>query len=191
MATQLEISKFLQSVEAKAFKRAYFSTKDEEAALDIVQDSMMKLVEKYQKQPIDEFPMLFTRILQNTTLDWFRRRKTQNTWISLFSDLLSSNPDENGSQDSDPLEFIDFLPENSLSQAGDNQLERKQLIEILENEVSKLPTRQREAFLMRYWDELDISETAKMMGCSEGSVKTHCSRAAATLAKAIKKHKVR
>ena len=66
-------------------------------------------------------------------------------------------------------------------------MERKQLIEIMETEISKLPSRQREAFLVRYWDDLGISETAKLMACSEGSVNTHCSRAAATLAKALKK----
>jgi RNA polymerase sigma-70 factor (ECF subfamily) len=70
---------------------------------------------------------------------------------------------------------------------GSAQLERKQLIEMLEIAVSKLPSRQREAFLMRYWDDLDISETAKLMGCSEGSVKTHCSRAASALVESLKK----
>ena len=85
MASEKELSDFLKEVEAKSFKRTVFATRDEEAALDIVQESMMKLAEKYGQQDISEIPLIFTRILQNTTLDWFRRQKTQNTWVSLFS----------------------------------------------------------------------------------------------------------
>ena len=188
MASEKELSDFLKSVETKAFKRTVFSTRDEEAALDIVQDSMIKLAEKYGQQPAQELPLLFTRILQNTTLDWFRRQKTQNTWVSLFSSLKGAGNDHFEESDGqDPLEFIESNSENIGSASGDTQLERKQMAKILENEISKLPLRQREAFLMRYWDELDISETAKLMGCSEGSVKTHCSRAASSLEKALKK----
>ncbi len=188
MASEKELSDFLKSVETKAFKRTVFSTRDEDAALDIVQDSMIKLAEKYGQQPANELPLLFTRILQNTTLDWFRRQKTQNTWVSLFSSLKGGkNESFDDAESQDPLEFLESETENLGSDSGDTQLERKQMAKILENEISKLPARQREAFLMRYWDELDISETAKLMGCSEGSVKTHCSRAAASLEKSLKK----
>ncbi len=75
MASAKELSDFLKGVEAKSFKRTVFSTRDEEAALDIVQDSMMKLAEKYGDRDAAELPLIFTRILQNTTLDWFRRQK--------------------------------------------------------------------------------------------------------------------
>lgn len=188
MASAKELSDFLQGVQAKSFKRTVFATRDEEAALDIVQDSMMKLAEKYSHHDPAEFPLLFTRILQNTTLDWFRRQKTQNTWISLFSSLRGGSKDNFDEFDqSDPLEFIESIEENMNSVEGSAQLERKQLIEMLEIAVSKLPSRQREAFIMRYWDDLDISETAKLMGCSEGSVKTHCSRAATALVESLKK----
>ncbi len=188
MASAKELSDFLQGVQAKSFKRTVFATRDEEAALDIVQDSMMKLAEKYSGHEVNELPLLFTRILQNTTLDWFRRQKTQNTWISLFSALKGGSKDSfDESEQSDPLDFLESNQENTGSEGGETQLERKQLIEMLEIAVSKLPSRQREAFLMRYWDDLDISETAKLMGCSEGSVKTHCSRAASSLAEALKK----
>jgi RNA polymerase sigma-70 factor (ECF subfamily) len=185
MASDKELADFLKSVEAKAFKRTVFSTRDEEAALDIVQDSMLKLSEKYGHLGMDELGPLFTRILQNTTLDWFRRQKTQNTWVSLFS-ALRPHGGENDENDSDPLDFIESNVEDTAFEDGLKHLERQEMVEILENEISKLPARQREAFLMRYWDELDIAETAKLMGCSEGSVKTHCSRAAAALAKAFK-----
>ncbi len=188
MASSKELSDFLQSVEAKSFKRTVFATRDEEAALDIVQESMMKLAEKYGDHYISELPLIFTRILQNTTLDWFRRQKTQNTWVSLFSSLKGGGRDNlDDSEYSDPLEFIESNEENLGFESGESVLERQQLIKIIESEISKLPARQREAFLMRYWDDLGISETAKIMACSEGSVKTHCSRACITLAKALKK----
>ena len=150
MATEKELSDFLKEVEAKSFKRTVFATRDEEAALDIVQESMMKLAEKYGQQDISEIPLIFTRILQNTTLDWFRRQKTQNTWVSLFSALKGSNKDSGDeSEYSDPLEFIESKEENLGFEDGSSILERKQLIEIMETEISKLPARQREAFLMR------------------------------------------
>ncbi len=188
MASSKELSDFLQSIEAKSFKRTVFATRDEEAALDIVQESMMKLAEKYGDHDLSEFPLIFTRILQNTTLDWFRRQKTQNTWVSLFSSLKGGGRDNlDDSEYSDPLEFIESNEENHGFESGESVLERQELIKLLESEISKLPARQREAFLMRYWDDLGISETAKIMACSEGSVKTHCSRACITLAKALKK----
>ena len=79
LATEQELSDFLKSVEKRAFKRSVYHVRDEEAALDIVQDSMMKLAQHYGDKPAAELPMLFQRILSNTTLDWFRRRKTSRT----------------------------------------------------------------------------------------------------------------
>jgi RNA polymerase sigma-70 factor (ECF subfamily) len=106
----------------------------------------------------------------------------------LFSSLKGGGRDNlDESEYSDPLEFIESNEENLGFESGESLLERQQLIKIIESEISKLPARQREAFLMRYWDDLGISETAKIMACSEGSVKTHCSRASITLAKALKK----
>jgi RNA polymerase sigma-70 factor (ECF subfamily) len=170
----------LEGVERKAFKQAMFAVRDEEAALDIVQDAMLKLAEKYGHRPASELPLLFHRIMQNAIRDWFRRQKVRSLWITLFSSLGGSRED-----DEDPL---DTLPASDASaeETPSAQLERSQVIEIIEQELSKLPPRQREAFVMRYWDELDVAETAKAMGCSEGSVKTHCSRAAHALATALK-----
>jgi RNA polymerase sigma-70 factor (ECF subfamily) len=90
------------------------------------------------------------------------------------------------SDDFDPLESLSAPDDSEIHQDGAHQLERSQLLQALESEISKLPARQREAFLMRYWDELSITETALAMSCSEGSVKTHCSRATQALAKALK-----
>ena len=183
MASAQELSDFLSSVEQRAFKQAVYAVRDDDAALDIVQDAMIKLAEKYGDRPVAELPPVFTRILQNRIHDWFRRQKVRNTWVTLFSNR-GKKSDE--SDDFDPLESLSAPDDSEDHQDGEQKLEKAQLLQALESEISKLPVRQREAFLMRYWDELSITETAQAMNCSEGSVKTHCSRAAQTLAKALK-----
>ncbi len=183
MASPQELSDFLSSVEQRAFKQAVYAVRDDDAALDIVQDAMIKLAEKYGDRPAAELPLVFTRILQNRIHDWFRRQKVRNTWVTLFSNM-GKKSDEN--DDFDPLESLSAPDDSEIHQDGAHQLERSQLLQALESEISKLPARQREAFLMRYWDELSITETALAMSCSEGSVKTHCSRATQALAKALK-----
>ncbi len=155
--------------------------RDDEAALDIVQDAMLKLAEKYGDKPAGELPMLFQRILQNTIRDFYRRQKVRSLWTTLLS-AFSPSDDE----DADPLETLE-VEQGSYSPATPHaSLEQSQMLEIIEKEVQKLPPRQREAFLMRYWEDMDIAETAAAMGCSEGSVKTHCSRATHSLAAALK-----
>ncbi len=183
MASAQELSDFLSSVEQRAFKQAVYAVRDDDAALDIVQDAMIKLAEKYGDRPAAELPLVFTRILQNRIHDWFRRQKVRNTWVTLFSNM-GKKADENN--DFDPLESLSAPDDSEIHQDGAQKLEKSQLLQALESEISKLPVRQREAFLMRYWDELSITETALAMSCSEGSVKTHCSRATQTLAKALK-----
>jgi RNA polymerase sigma-70 factor (ECF subfamily) len=157
--------------------------REEQAALDVVQDAMLRLAEKYGDRPAAELPMLFQRILQNAIRDWFRRQKVRSTWVSLFSSLL---PGRGLDEDEDPLETLAASGESNREAAPVDRLEQSQLVEIIEQELAKLPERQREAFVMRYWEELDVAETARVMGCSEGSVKTHCSRAAHALAIALK-----
>lgn len=183
MASPQELSDFLSSVEQRAFKQAVYAVRDDDAALDIVQDAMIKLAEKYGDRPAAELPLVFTRILQNRIHDWFRRQKVRNAWVTLFSNM-GKKSDEN--DDFDPLESLSAPDDSEIHQDGAQKLEQSQLLLALETEISKLPARQREAFLMRYWDELSITETALAMRCSEGSVKTHCSRATQALAKALK-----
>ncbi len=183
MASAQELSDFLSGIEQRAFKQAVYAVRDDDAALDIVQDAMIKLAEKYGDRPAAELPLVFTRILQNRIHDWFRRQKVRNTWVTLFSNMVKKS-DEN--DDFDPLESLSAPDDSEIHQDGAYKLEQSQLLQALESEISKLPVRQREAFLMRYWDELSITETAKAMSCSEGSVKTHCSRATQALAKALK-----
>ena len=186
MATREEMSAFLASVERRAFKQAVYAVRNDEAALDIVQDAMLKLAEKYADKPAAELPPLFQRILQNVIYDHFRRQKVRNMWTTLLSAFQGNNEDGDGS-DSDPLETLH--PGDDDAQTVENAektVERNQILRIIEGEIHKLPNRQREAFIMRYWQEMDVAETAAAMGCSEGSVKTHCSRATHSLATALR-----
>ncbi len=157
--------------------------RDEQAALDIVQDAMLRLAEKYGHRPAAELPLLFHRIVQNAIRDWYRRQKVRSVWTTLLSSL---SPGRGEDEDHDPLETLQPAGESNPAEAPGAQLEQAQVLEIIEQELSRLPARQREAFIMRYWEELDVAETARIMGCSQGSVKTHCSRAAHALAVALK-----
>jgi RNA polymerase sigma-70 factor (ECF subfamily) len=181
------LSAFLAGVERRAFKQAMFAVRDEEAALDIVQDAMLRLAQSYGDRGAEELPPLFQRILQNAIRDWFRRQKVRSLWTTLFSSLA---PGRGEDDEQDPLETLPAAGESNREESPPERLERAQVLEIIEEEIVRLPARQREAFLMRYWEELDVAETARAMGCSEGSVKTHCSRAAHALAAALRKRGV-
>jgi RNA polymerase sigma-70 factor (ECF subfamily) len=183
LASRSELSAFLESVERRAFKQAVFAVRDEEAALDIVQDAMLRLAEKYGNRPPAELPMLFHRIVQNAIRDWYRRQKVRSVWTTLLSSLSPGHGDD---EEHDPLETLQRSDESNAEESPGRRAERTQVLEIIDQEISRLPTRQREAFLLRYWEELDVAETARRMDCSEGSVKTHCSRAAHALAEALK-----
>ncbi len=180
MASSQELSDFLRDVERRAFKQTVYAVRDEHAALDIVQDAMLKLADKYAAKPVEEYPMLFQRILQNTMRDFWRRQKVRNLWTTLFSSFGTNDEGE----DRDPLETIDVGDD---SDNPSEQLQRSQTIAIIEKALQKLPTRQREAFVLRYWEDMDVAETAEVMGCSQGSVKTHCSRAVHALAQMLEK----
>jgi RNA polymerase sigma-70 factor (ECF subfamily) len=159
-----------------------FAVRDEEAALDIVQDAMLRLAEKYGNRPMAELPLLFHRIVQNAIRDWFRRQKVRSMWTTLLSSLGPGRDDD----DQDPLETLQPAEGSEVQEGPAEQLEQAQVLEIIRQEIFRLPARQREAFILRYWDELDVAETARAMNCSEGSVKTHCSRAAHALAAALR-----
>jgi RNA polymerase sigma-70 factor, ECF subfamily len=178
LSTRQELSDFLASVERRAFKQAVFAVKEDESALDIVQDSMLKLSEKYADRPVAELPMLFQRILQNTIRDWYRRTKVRSTWTTLFSSFGSKDDDDD---EHDILETLAADVDSNVPVSPAEQLEQVQVMKIIEEAVERLPGRQREAFMLRYWEEFDVAETAEVMGCSEGSVKTHCSRAVQSL----------
>jgi RNA polymerase sigma-70 factor, ECF subfamily len=157
--------------------------RDEQAALDLVQDAMLRLAEKYGNRPPAELPLLFHRIMQNAIRDWYRRQKVRSLWTTLLSSLT---PGRGEDEDQDPLETLEAAGGSNVQEGPGSRLEQAQVLEIIGQELGRLPARQREAFMMRYWEELDVAETARAMGCSEGSVKTHCSRAAHALAAALK-----
>ena len=179
LASHQEISAFLAEVERRAFKQAMFAVRDDDAALDIVQDAMFKLTEKYADKPLAELPMLFQRILQNTIHDHFRRQKVRSTWTVLLSAFGDKGEKD---EEYDPLETLHAKSDSNATADPALQLEQAQIVGLIEQALARLPARQREAFLLRYWEELDVAETAAAMGCSQGSVKTHCSRAVRALA---------
>jgi RNA polymerase sigma-70 factor (ECF subfamily) len=183
LATYQEISAFLAEVERRAFKQAMFAVRDEHAAHDIVQDAMLKLTEKYADKSADELPMLFQRIVQNTINDHFRRQKVRSTWTTLLSALGRRDEKDD---DFDPLETLAAKSDSNATVDPAIQFEESETVGIIEQALARLPARQREAFLLRYWEEFDVTETAAAMGCSEGSVKTHCSRAVHALAEILK-----
>jgi RNA polymerase sigma-70 factor, ECF subfamily len=160
-----------------------FAVRDEHSAVDIVQDAMLKLTEKYSDKPAAELPMLFQRIVQNTIHDHFRRQKVRSTWTTLLSALGKGDEKDD---DFDPLETLAAKSDSNATDDPARQLEQRQIIGVIEQALERLPARQREAFLLRYWEELDVAEAAAAMGCSEGSVKTHCSRAVHALAAMLK-----
>jgi RNA polymerase sigma-70 factor, ECF subfamily len=177
LASAQEISDFLRQVERRAFRQTLYAVRDEHAALDIVQDAMLKLADKYLHKPVEEFPMLFQRILQNTIRDYWRRQKIRSLWTSLFSSF--------GNQEDEDYDVLETIDVADGQQEPSRQLEQSQTLALIEQALIKLPERQRQAFVLRYWEELDVAETAKVMRCSEGSVKTHCSRAVQRLSELL------
>jgi len=155
-----------------------YAVREQEAALDLVQDAMLKLAEKYGDRPIGELPLLFQRILQNLIRDYYRRSKVRSAWSTLFSPTKNETPDNVF----DPLEHLLTHDPSGLGELPDDRLQQRQVMQQIEMAIAALPLRQREAFLLRYWEGLDVAETAEVMGCAEGSVKTHCSRATHALA---------
>ncbi len=129
-----------------------------------------------------ELPLIFQRILSNAMMDWFRRQKVRSALFTNFSDFEPAG----SSDDFDILEALSPPDGAEAAADGADALSRSQVLSLIEAEVGKLPHRQREAFLLRYWEELNVADTAVAMGCSEGSVKTHCSRAVHSLAQALK-----
>lgn len=177
----------MSGVERRAYKQALFAIRDDHLALDIVQDAMLKLSEKYSGRPAAELPLLFQRILQNAIRDFYRRQKVRAMWTTPLSSLFGSDSDE----EYDALETLEVTSESKSLEPPPDQLARTQVLGLIEKALEKLPGRQRQAFLLRYWEEMDVAEAAKAMGCSEGSVKTHCSRATHALAALLEKQGIK
>ena len=174
------LDRFLTDIERRAFKIAMLGVQNEQVALDMVQEAMMRLAEKYADRSPEEWPMLFHRILQNAILDHHRRQKVRKAWVSLFGDIKVAREGDDSPEEGPELD----LPDDESAQP-EVQVARQQLREQLDAAIAALPIRQQQAFLLRYWEGLDIAQTAQAMGCSEGSVKTHCFRAVKTLSEAL------
>ena len=175
---------FLASVERRAYKHALYAVRNEENALDIVQDAMLNLVQSYRDKPPTEWPMLFTRILQNAIHNHFRRNKVRDYWTPNFSQFDTSVGDEE-SNSIDVIESIMNKTVGNTAFSTEDVVMREHILNKIEELIKNLPARQREAFMLRYWEDLSVTETAQVIGCSEGSVKTHCSRATHALAIAL------
>lgn len=157
---------FLASVERRAYRIAVLTTRHREDALDIVQDSMCRLVGHYRDRPAGEWPALFYRILNNALMDWHRRGR----WRGLFGSLQGDAGSDYSGADAE-REF----PSPDLDPA--RRAEQHQAMIALESALMALPLRQRQVFILRVWEGLDVAQTAAAMGCGEGSVKTHFFRA--------------
>jgi RNA polymerase sigma-70 factor (ECF subfamily) len=164
------LEQFLSSVEKRAFKIAQLGLRNDADALDAVQDAMMKLVQSYASRSAEEWRPLFYRILANGIRDMQRRRTVRGrimAWLPVRA------------EDDEELDPLAQAPSAEPNPA--RRLELDQAIGALETAIAGLPARQREAFLLRNFEGLDVAETASAMGCSEGSVKTHYFRALETL----------
>jgi RNA polymerase sigma-70 factor (ECF subfamily) len=171
------LNRFLAGIEKRAFRMAELATNDHDHALDIVQDAMFSLVKNYSHKSEKDWGPLFHRILQSKIRDWYRRSRTRN---SVFSWLKSAGDDLN--KDSyDPIQqAADIVSLKPDSNAGNEQL-----MNVALDAIRQLPLRQQQAFLLRAWEGYDVRETAKAMKCSQGSVKTHYSRATKALKRSL------
>ncbi|HWS39983.1 MAG TPA: RNA polymerase sigma factor [Arenimonas sp.] len=168
-----QMASFLASVEQKAYRLALFALKHHDDALDAVQDAMLQLVQNYSTRSESEWPPLFHRILQNRIQDSHRRKR----WTRLLMPWRDDH-DDVGMTASDVVFDAKQLPQAE-------QLHQDRAIARLQATLQNLPLRQQQAYLLRHWEGLDVKDTAKAMACSEGSVKTHLSRALAVLKKEL------
>ena len=161
------MDRFLAGIERRAFRLARIATRDDDEALDVVQEAMLALVRCYGTRDESEWGPLFHRILQSRIRDWYRRTRVRNRLRQWFGGGAGEN------YDCDPVEVVPDTAQVGL----DDMVARKRAILALQAALQGLPLRQQQAFLLRAWEELDVADTARAMGCSQGSVKTHYHRA--------------
>ena len=167
------MERFLVSVERRAFRMAQISTGSTEDALDIVQEAMLGLVRRYRSKPEREWKPLFYSILQGRIRDWYRKHKVRSKWMG----WLSLRRHDDNEEQVDPMqEVADPAAGEPMQTVSD-----RHSIERLEIAIQQLPARQQQAFMLRTWEGLSVADTAIAMACSQGSVKTHYSRAINTL----------
>lgn len=173
-----QLNQFLAGVERRALRMAEVAVRDRDEALDVVQDAMIKLARNYAARPEKEWAPLFHRILQNGIRDWHRRQKVRNRVMVWFG---------RGRSDDDEYDVVASAPDPA-GRAPVDELQTHEAMQRLEVAIHDLPGRQREAFMLRTFEGLNVAGTAAAMGCSEGSVKTHYSRAIHTLREQLGEH---
>ena len=161
-----ELDQFLASVEKRAYAIAMSSLKNPDDALDVVQEAMITLATKYSHKAVQDWPPLFYRILQNKITDVHRGHTKQRRWFGWLS--RSAHDDDQGEYAQVPGPAVEEPDRKQQSLSTGEQILAA---------LDTLPQRQREAFTLRAWEGLDVASTARAMGCSAGSVKTHYSRA--------------
>ena len=172
-----QLNQFLAGVERRALRMAEIAVRDRDDALDLVQEAMIKLARNYAARPSAEWAPLFFRILQNGIRDWHRRQKVRNRVMVWFGRSTSD----------DDYDVTANVPDPA-GRTPDEQLQTNEAMQQLELAVLNLPDRQREAFMLRTFQGLDVAATATAMGCSDGSVKTHYSRAIHSLRDTLGEH---
>jgi RNA polymerase sigma-70 factor (ECF subfamily) len=173
-----QLNRFLAEVERRALRIAEIGVRNRDEALDLVQDAMIKLVRNYGDRNSDEWTPLFYRILQNGVRDWHRRQAVRNRVMVWFG---------RGKRDEEDYDIVAAAPD-PIGRSPDEELQNSEAMDCLETAVRRLPLRQREAFMLRTFVGLDVAGTAVAMGCSEGSVKTHYSRAIHSLRDTLRDH---
>jgi RNA polymerase sigma-70 factor, ECF subfamily len=174
---QAVLNRFLASVERRAFRMAQIATGNTDDALDVVQDTMMTLVQKYSDKPEAEWGPLFHTILQSRIRDWYRRSSVRNrlrSWLHWHDDDDSGDP-------------LDTLPDQH-GKSPEQRLHLDHATDALSAALHALPIRQQQAFLLRNWEDMDVAQTAQAMGCTTGTVKTHYSRAVHSLRATLGDH---
>lgn len=179
LVSSQSIEQFLAGIERRALRMAQYATSNSDEALDLVQEAMIGLVRNYRRRPPDEWAPLFHRILQSRIRDWQRRSKVRNRWHA----WLHSGADG----DDDGHDVWQEIADPG-AKTPSEEMALKDGTRALETALRALPTRQREAFLLRVWEGLNVAQTAYAMGCSEGSVKTHYSRAMHSLRDSLEDH---
>jgi RNA polymerase sigma-70 factor (ECF subfamily) len=172
------IERFLRTIERRAVRMAELSTRQREDAIDLVQDAMLAFVRNYAGRAAAEWGPLFWRVLDSRIHDWRRRQRVRGRWLGWFGQHDEEGEDDPIAAAPDPHE------PGPLARLADGEASAA-----LESALQALPLRQRQAFLLRLWEGLDVAATARAMRCSEGSVKTHLSRALATLRKRLDDHR--
>ncbi len=161
-----ELDQFLAAIQGRAFRMAQLATGNTEDALDLVQDTMFKLVQKYSERPATEWQPLFYRILHSRINDWYRRN-------SVRSRHLAHPAHGAGEQDEDPIQNC----RDPQGRTPEQLLHTDASMAKLQSALTSLPLRQQQAFLLRAWEGMDVRQTAQAMACAEGSVKSLYSRA--------------